>query len=65
MSKKTELNSLYYAVKIGNLAYACFFEFSDAVAYACLMASMHPGQWYIEDMMTGKKKLINSDNFRP
>lgn len=64
MSKKTELNSLYYAVKIGNLTYACFFDYRDAVAYAVLMASMHPGQWYIEDMMTGKKRLINSDNFR-
>lgn len=64
MSKKTELNSLYYAVKIGNLTYACFFDYRDAVAYAVLMATKHPGQWYIEDVMTGKQRVINSDNIR-
>ena len=61
MSKKTELNSLNYAVKVGTLTYACFLDDRDAVAYAVLMATLNNGQWYIEDMMTGKKKLIDSD----
>lgn len=60
MSKRDELNSLYYAVKVDNLTYACFFDVRDAVTYAIMMASGRPGQWYIEDMMTGKKRLVNS-----
>lgn len=64
MAKRTELNSLYYAVKIGNLTYACFFDDRDAVAYAVLMAKSHLGKWYIEDMMLGKKWLVNSDAIR-
>lgn len=59
-----KMNSLYYAVKIGYLTYACFFDDHDAVAYAVLMAMTHPGQWYIEDVMTGKKWLVNSNAIR-
>lgn len=59
-----KINSLYYAVKIGKLTYACFFDDSDAMVYAVLMARTHPGQWYIEDMMTGKRWLVNSDAIR-
>lgn len=64
MTEKTELNSLYYAVKIGNLTYACFFDDRDAVMYAVLMAKSHPGLWYIEDMMLGKKWFVDSDTMR-
>lgn len=64
MSKRDELNSCYYAVKVGNLVYAYFFDDRDAVAYAVLKARALQGQWYIEDVMTGKKWLVNSDAIR-
>lgn len=52
-------NSLYYAVKVGDLTYAAFFDEKDAMAYAVLMALEHPGEWYIEDTVTLKRWKVN------
>lgn len=52
-------NSLYYAVKVGDLTYAAFFDEKDAMAYAILMTLDHPGEWYIEDTASGKRWKVN------
>lgn len=58
---KLVCSSLYYAVKIGEFEYARFFDDKDAVAYAIVMSGYHPGEWFIEDLGTGKKWLVNRD----
>lgn len=52
-------DSLYYAVKVGDLTYAAFFDEKDAMAYAVLMALEHPGEWFIEDKVTLKRWKVN------
>lgn len=58
------MNSLYYAVKIGDVMYAAFFDDEDAIGYALMMSRMHPGNWYIEDLMTGRRWLVNKNAVR-
>lgn len=54
-------HSLYYAVCIGDYVAGAFFDRTDALAFAIVIAERHPAPWYIIDTGTGEKWRVNID----